>query len=153
MVNVAVGIDHRDDRFFTAVFIVEIHADFGGFCRDQRVNDGDPLFTLNNRHIGEIEVADLVDPVGHFKQTADVDQLRLAPQTRVHRLRRFFPFFNEGILARIPDDIALFAFNDFRRQGGNKAFMRIGEIGVIREGELIVEGIVRFFGRFGRLFG
>jgi hypothetical protein len=47
----------------------------------------------------------------------------------------------------------LFAFNDLRRQGGNKAFMRIGEIGVIGEGELIVEGIVRFFGRFGRLFG
>ena len=153
MVNVAVGVDHRDDRFFTPVFIVEIHADFGGFSRDQRVYDGDPFFSLNDCHIGEIKIADLVDPVGDFKQAADVDQLRLAPQARVHRLRRFFPFFNEGVLARIPDDIALFAFDDLWRQGGNKAFMRIGEIGVIGEGELVVEGIVRFFGRFGCLFG
>jgi hypothetical protein len=32
--------------------------------------------------------------------------------------------------------------DDLWRQGGNKAFMRIGEIGVIGEGELVVEGIV-----------
>lgn len=84
VISVTVSVGHHDNRFFTAVLIIQAHAYFSGFCRDRQVNDGDPPFTLNNCRIGEIGVADLVDPVSHFKRATDVNQLRLAPQARIH---------------------------------------------------------------------
>ena len=131
VVNVAVGIDNGDDRFLTAVLVIQIHAHFGGFCRHQRIHDGNAFFTFDDGHIGKIQIADLVDAVGHLKQAADVNQLRLPPQARVDGVRGFFTFFDEGVLLRIPYYVTLFAFNDLGGQGGNKPFMGVGEIGVI----------------------
>jgi hypothetical protein len=46
----------------------------------------------------------------------------------------------------------LFAFDDLGRQGGDKAFMRVGEIGVIGEGELIIQASFACFGAAVRLW-
>ena len=143
VVNVAVGVDNRHDRFFTAVFIVQIHPHFRRFGGNQRVNHGNPFFPFDDGHVGQVEVTNLVHAVGDFKQTADVDQLRLAPQARVNGIRRFFSLFNEGVLLRIPDHVALLAFDDLGRQGGDKAFVGVGEIGVIGERELIIQCVIR----------
>ncbi|MNO93834.1 hypothetical protein D3C76_854410 [compost metagenome] len=67
VVHVAVGINHGYHRFLTAIFKIEIHPDFRCFSRDQRINDGDAFFTFNNRHIRQIEITDLIHPVGHFE--------------------------------------------------------------------------------------
>ena len=142
MVNVAVGINYRDNRFLTAVFKVKIHPDFGRFCRDQRVNDGDAFFTFNNGHVRQIEVTNLVNAIRYFKQPADVDQLRLTPQARVYRIRGFVAFFDERILLRIPDNISLFAFDHVLREWSDKAFVGVGKVGVIGEGQLVVKRVV-----------
>ncbi len=79
MVHVAVGVDHRHHRLLPAVFKIEIHPDFRRFRRHQRVNDGDAGSAFDNGHIRQIEVTDLIHPVRHLKQAADVNQLRLTP--------------------------------------------------------------------------
>ncbi|MNC28488.1 hypothetical protein D3C75_766930 [compost metagenome] len=73
VVNVAVGVNNGDNGFFTALFEIEVHPDFRGFCRDQRVNDGHAGGSFDNGHIRQVEVTDLINPVGHFKQAADIN--------------------------------------------------------------------------------
>ncbi|MNC27059.1 hypothetical protein D3C75_752190 [compost metagenome] len=131
MVYVAMSVDNSDNGLFTSIFIIEIHTHFGGLCRNQRVNHGNAFFPLNDGHIGEIQVTDLVNTIRDLKQAADVNQLRLAPQAWVHGIRRFFAFLDEGILLGIPDDIAFFTFDNFGGQGSYETFMCVGKIGVI----------------------
>ena len=153
MIDVAVGVDHRNDRLIAAIFVIQIHSDLCGLRRYQRIDNGDAFFAFDNGHVGEIEVADLVNAFGHFKQAANIDQLGLTPEAGVDRIRRLFTLFNKVVLLRVPDNVALFAFNHLRRERGDKAFMRVGKVGVIGEGKLFVQRVVCLFGCRGGCFG
>ncbi|MNE12621.1 hypothetical protein D3C80_1054240 [compost metagenome] len=67
VVNVAMGINNRDDRFIATVFKIEIHPNFGRFSGDQRVDDGNTFFPLDNSHIRQINVTNLIYAISHFK--------------------------------------------------------------------------------------
>lgn len=133
VVNVAVGVDHGLHRFLAAVLVVEIHADFGSFFGDERIDHGDPFTALNDGHVGQVQVADLIDAVRNLEEAADVDELGLPPKTRIDGVRRGCPFGDEGILLRIPDRVAALPLDHFRRQGSDQSSLRVVEIRSIRE--------------------
>ncbi|SAD19725.1 Uncharacterised protein [Enterobacter cloacae] len=145
MIDVAMGINNGNNRTFAAMLNVKIHARFSRFRRQQRIDNRDPLFALYNRHIRQIEVADLVDAFRDLKQTANIIQLRLTPQARVDGIRRFLPFFDKSVFLGVPDNGAFFVFNHRGWQRGNKAFVRISEIGLIKEGQLTIKCIIHLF--------
>ncbi len=75
VVNMAVGEQDGDNRLFTAVGVVEIHRFFRRLGAQQRVDNGDPFLAFDDGHVGEIEITDLINTVGDFKQAADINQL------------------------------------------------------------------------------
>src|SRR3546814_5615287 len=83
VVDVAVGVDHGLNRLLAAVGIVEVYADLRRFGRDQRIDHGDAFLALDDSHVGEVEIAHLVDAVDDLEQAADVDELRLAPKAGI----------------------------------------------------------------------
>ena len=106
MIYVAVGVDDRNNRLLGSVLEVEIQANLGGLGRDHRIDDGNSLLTLDDRHVRQILIADLVDAVGDLEEAGDIDELRLAPQAGVDRVRRCLAFLDEVILGRVPDQIS-----------------------------------------------
>src|SRR3546814_6700537 len=85
VVDVAVGIDHGLHRLAASVRVVEVNADLRGFGRDQRIDHGDAFLALDDSHVGEIEIALLVDAIGDPEQAADVCGGRVAPQAGIYR--------------------------------------------------------------------
>ncbi|MNG27821.1 hypothetical protein D3C84_1129900 [compost metagenome] len=64
----AVGVNHRHDRLFRPMLIVEIECRFGGFGGNQRVEDGDAVLAFNDGHVRQVVVANLIDTVGNLEQ-------------------------------------------------------------------------------------
>ena len=71
VIDVAVGVDHRLHRLLAAMLVVEVHADLRRLRGDQRVDDDDALRAFDDRHVRQIEVADLVDAVRDLEQPAE----------------------------------------------------------------------------------
>ncbi|MNL07337.1 hypothetical protein D3C87_1280100 [compost metagenome] len=111
VVDVAVGVDHGLDRFVAAMLVVEIQTNFGCLRRNQGIHYGDAILAFDDGHVGQIEVAHLVNAIRDLKQTTDVDQLRLAPEAGVDAIGCFVPLLDESVFGRIPDHIALFALD------------------------------------------
>ncbi|MNH02274.1 hypothetical protein D3C81_680110 [compost metagenome] len=106
VVNVTVGVDHRDHWLFRTVLEIQIKRSFGRFGGNQRVEDGDTFLAFDNGHVRQVVVAHLVDAIGNFEQARDVDQLRLTPQAGVSGVWCDLAFLDECILGGVPDHIA-----------------------------------------------
>ncbi|GAR40753.1 hypothetical protein NGUA11_00062 [Salmonella enterica] len=52
VVNMAMSINDGDNRLIATVFEIQIHTGFGCFRRNQRIDNRNPLFTFDNRHVG-----------------------------------------------------------------------------------------------------
>ena len=115
VIDMAVGVDHRLHRLLAAVGEVEVHSGLRRLLGDQRVDDGDPLGALDDGHVREVLVADLIDAVRDLEEPADVDELGVAPQARVHSGRCIDAFLDEVVLRRIPDDVSGVALDDVGR--------------------------------------
>lgn len=62
MIAVGVGVHHASDTpRAAAVFSVDLQPSRSALAGYQMVHDDDSLFTLDNRHVREIESPDLVD--------------------------------------------------------------------------------------------
>jgi hypothetical protein len=59
----------------------------GCFDAGRAVDDHQAVVTFHDGQVGDVVVADLVQVVGDPVQAAPAQQLRLAPQARVHRVR------------------------------------------------------------------
>lgn len=99
----AVRVDHRLQRLRRTMPEVQFDARFRHFHREQRVHDHDPLGPLDDRHVREVQVAHLVDPLDDLKQSAYVDQLRLPPEARVHGVGGLDVLLDEAVFGQIPD--------------------------------------------------
>ena len=63
----------------------------------QRIHDDPPAFALDQRHVGDIEAAQLIDPVGNLEQAYLSIEDGVTPEARIDR-RRCLPFHElEGI--------------------------------------------------------
>ncbi|MNL18955.1 hypothetical protein D3C87_1401280 [compost metagenome] len=144
----AVGVNHRHDGLFRPMLIIKIECSLGGFGRNQRVEHGDAILALDDGHVRQVVVANLIDTVSHLEQAGDVDQLGLPPQTGVGSIRSLFAFFDKRVFGRVPDYIARGALNDCRWQGSNKSFVSQLKGRLVVERQLLEQRIVSGFGGF-----
>ena len=116
MVDVAVGVDHRDDgAVAAAVGSVQVQRRGGYLGGDQRVDDDDAGVALDEADVGEVESAHLIDARHHFVQALFGGQRRLPPQAGVHRSRR--GTVEEGVGVVVPHHASVGRFDDAGRQG------------------------------------
>ena len=89
VVDMAVGVDHRDDGAVTAaVGAVQRQRRGGCLGGHQWIDDDDAGVALDEGDVREVEAADLIDARHHFVQALFGGQGRLPPQAGVHRGRR-----------------------------------------------------------------
>ncbi|MNR20384.1 hypothetical protein D3C85_1372200 [compost metagenome] len=68
VVNVTVGVNHRHDGLFRPMLIIEIECRLGGFGGNQRIEDGDPILTLDDGHVRQVVVANLINTISNLEQ-------------------------------------------------------------------------------------
>ena len=61
-----VGVDDGDDRSLAKFFINEVQRRLGGFCRCQHIEYDPAGVAFNERDVGEVEAAHLIDSVWHY---------------------------------------------------------------------------------------
>ena len=88
MIDVGVGVDHGRHRLPAAMRAVELERGGGDLGRDQRIDDDEAAAALDDRHVGDVEAAHLVDAVGDLEQAVVHVEPRLPPQARVDRVGR-----------------------------------------------------------------
>jgi hypothetical protein len=84
MVDVAVRVDHRDDRPVGAVSSVQLQGCGRHLGGHQRVDDDQTGVTFDEADVGDIQTADLVDTRHHFIKTLLGGQHGLPPQAGMH---------------------------------------------------------------------
>jgi hypothetical protein len=87
VVEMSMGVDHRHDRLVVAGLPPEeLHPRPGVVRADRRVDDDQPVRRVDDREVRA--ETHLIQPIDDLEQATALDQLRLPPQARVHRLRR-----------------------------------------------------------------
>ena len=112
VVDVRVGVDDRGDRPVAAVLAVERQRGGRGLLGDQRVDDDDAVVALDQRHVRQVETADLVDAVGDLVEPLLRAQLALAPQARVRGVGAVG--VEEGVGVVVPDHAPVGGLDDAR---------------------------------------
>ena len=105
----------------------QFHRRFGGFRGGERVNNNPASIALNQRHIGQIIAANLVNPVADFEQAVKRIELGLPPQAWVHRIGA--RAFEIVITRHIPNHRALSIFDNQTVRLGQKP--TLGKLKVI----------------------
>ncbi len=90
MVGVGVGEDDGGDRTLSAVLEIELHRGARALDRGQRVHHDDAAIALDQRHVGDVEPAHLVDAGHHLEQAVLHVEARLPPQARIDGGGRLF---------------------------------------------------------------
>jgi hypothetical protein len=85
VVDVTVGVDDGDDGSVPAVLPVQRQGRGGGLGADEGVDDDDAGVGLDQRHVRQVQAADLVDALDHLVETLFGAQPALPPQAGVHR--------------------------------------------------------------------
>jgi len=131
VVQVGVGVDDGGDGPVAPMPPVERDSRGCDLPGDQRVDDDDPVVAFDQRHVGHLETADLVDPVGHLIQAVLGGELGLPPQTGVNRVRAVAVQESPGV--HVPDRPAVGRPDDHRLQRADETTVSIGEISTVAE--------------------
>ena len=134
VVGVAVGVDQGADRPLAAMGAVEGQRGGGGFGVGQGVDDDDAALAFDDRHVGQVDAADLVDTGRDLEQAVGHVQARQTPKAGVH-LRRRLLAGEEGVVVEVPDQLAAGAAHHPVRQRRDMPAPGIGEVGRVVEGQ------------------
>ena len=88
VIRVAVGEDHGGDRLVAQVLAREGQGIPRGRLGGERVYDDPALLAVDQRHVREVEAAQLMDARGDLVEPGAVVELSLAPEARVHGVGR-----------------------------------------------------------------
>jgi hypothetical protein len=88
MIGVRMRIDDGFDRTQAAMPEIEVEASARRLRAGQRVDDDDPGPPFDDRHVGKIEPADLVDAIDDLEQPMAAVELGEPPQARIDRVGR-----------------------------------------------------------------
>jgi hypothetical protein len=147
VVDVAVGQDDRGDRP-----VAQMAAGLGERCarrlgRSQGVDQDPAGLPLDQRHVGEVVAAHLMDTVRHLEEAVNPIELRLAPQARVDARGRIAR--HERVVPGAPRGASVLPRDDDVRISGDEPSPRILEILRITEGELPQDRRIRLDGPRG----
>ena len=132
MVGVAVRIDHRADRLVRTVLIVKRQRSARRLGGEQRIDDDQRGVAFDDRHVGDIEAAHLIDALRHFEQAVDRVELRLPPQARIDAVGGLV-LLQEIIRLHVPHRARSRARHQRVGRGGDEAAHGIIEILAIGE--------------------
>ena len=132
MVGVAVRIDHGADRLLRPVLVVQLQRGARRLGGEQRVDDDQRGVAFDDRHVGDVEAAHLVDAVGHLEQAVDRVELRLAPQARVDAVGGVV-LLQEIVGLHVPDRARSGAGHQRIGHGADEAAHRVVEILAVGE--------------------
>jgi len=102
MIGMGVGEDDGGDLPPAAMLEVQLHRGARAFDRGQRIHHDHAAVALDQRHVGDIEPAHLVDAGQHFEQAVMHVEARLPPQAWIDRRRRIRRR-KEAIRLKAPD--------------------------------------------------
>lgn len=145
--GVAVAVDHRGHRPPLDVGVHELEGcgrDLGG---DQRIEHDPAGLAPHEADVGQVQAADLVDPIDDLEQTADAADLRLPPEAWV-RHRGSVPI-DEVEPVAVPHRPAISRGHHVRERGQPAPACML-EVRPVPEREVIEHGSVRCTGRVGR---
>ncbi len=132
MVGVGVGEDHGGHRPAATMLEIEFHRGARAFDRGQRVDHDHARVGLDQRHVGNIEPAHLIDAGHHLEKPVVHVQARLPPQARVDG-RRSFRVGKKTIGLEAPDHPALRGNDPGVFQRAEKAARGILKVARVRE--------------------
>jgi len=134
------------------MLVIEFEPGAGGLGADQGVNQDQTAVALDDRHVGQVHAANLVDAFAHLEQAGDVVQLRHAPQAGVDAGRRSVAV-EEVVGHAVPHHLALGVL-DAAGEGLDQTAPGIREAGLVLERQALQPGLVErasaVAGRLGR---
>jgi hypothetical protein len=132
MVDVTVGVDHRDDGAVTAaVGAIQRQCHGCHLGGNQRVDDDDPGVALDEGDVRDVEATHLIDARHHLVQALFGGQGGLAPQARVNRRRRGSAEERIGLV--VPHHAAVGRLDDARGQGPDESTIGVLEVRRVME--------------------
>ena len=87
VIAMAVAVDHRHHRSRAKLGVGKCEGGRGGFAGGQRVDHDPPGVAADDRHVGNVEAANLPDPVANLVKPVKPQIGHLAPQRGVDRGR------------------------------------------------------------------
>ncbi len=150
VVDVRVGIDHRNHRPLRAMAEVHRQTGPGGFHRQQRVHHDQAMLTFDQGHVGQVQATHLVDAVGDLEQTGNAIELGDAPQAGVDGGRCLA--VEEGVALQVPDGLAI-GIDHGLVDGFEQAPAGIVEVAAVGEGQALQPLLIALAGEFGGVFG
>ncbi|MCY1438822.1 hypothetical protein D9M71_550360 [compost metagenome] len=106
VVDMAVAVDHRDDRLLRSVLEIQVEGGAGGFRGGQGIDEHQAGVAFDDGHVRRVEAAHLVELRHDLEQAGDVVQLGLAPQAGVDRVGGVL-VVEELVRAHVPHHLAL----------------------------------------------
>ena len=131
MVGMGVGEDDSGHRPLAAMLEIQRHRRARAFDRGQRIDHDHAGVALDQRHVGDVEAAHLIDAGHDFEQSMIHVEARLPPQAGIDRRRRF-RFGQKAVGLEAPDHPALRGGDPRMVQRAEKAargFVEIARIG------------------------
>ena len=140
VVDMGMGVDHPGDRPLAAMVPVQPQRGGGGLGGDQRVDHDDPAVALHDRHVRQVEAADLVDAVGDLVESLPCGQLGLTPQTGVRRFGAVAVQERERVV--VPHHPAVGGRDGPGAQRADESAVGVGEVGAVVEREPVPRGLL-----------
>ena len=135
VVDVAVGVNDSAHGTITPVLPVQRQRRGGDLGGHQRVDHDDAGVALDDRHVRQVEAADLVDAGHHLVKSLLGHQGRLPPQARVHAGRRVAG--QERVDVVVPHHASIGGGDDTGFLLGDEPTVGIGEIPGVAERECV----------------
>ncbi len=136
MVDVAVGVDHRDHGPIAPVTPVQLQRRGRHLGGDQRIDHDQTGVPLDEADVRQVQSANLIDARHDFVEALFRRQHALPPQTRMHRRRCIAR--HEGVLVVVPHHPAVGGLDDARRQRADESPVGVGEVGGVVEWQLTI---------------
>ena len=133
VIDVTVGVDHRDDRPVTAVGAVQRQGGGRGFGADQWIDHDDPGITFDEGDVGQVQAADLIDTFDHFVEALFGSQCGLTPQAGMDAGRSGVA--QEGIRIVVPDHSSIGGLDDAGFQSAQESPVGVLEVAAVIEGQ------------------
>ena len=132
MVGMGVGENDGGDRPPAAVLEIQLHRRARAFDRGQRIHHDHAAVALDQRHVGDVEPAHLIDAGHHFEQSVMHVEARLPPQAGIDGRRRL-GVGQEAVGLQTPDHPALRRHDPRMFQRAEKAARGLVEIAGVGE--------------------
>ena len=135
VVDVAVGVDHRDHGLSWPVRVVEFERRPRDLCRGQRIDQDETAVALDHRQVGDVEAAQLVETLRDLEQAVREVEPRHAPQAGIDGAGCQLAV-DESVLAEVPEDRAAACAHEPFGHGCDETALRGLEVCSVGEGQL-----------------